>query len=108
MDINKGSILMLHNYGKGTLADYWFTGNTKPEAISKYFSLQDLDTASTTNLSTKAGNFNDVLVLRSDTVYPNSFDRLSKIYWSRKHGYVRLEINDNYTWELLKRLPVSN
>ncbi len=108
LNINKGSILMLDNYGEGTLAEYWFNGKTKPIAISNHFPVEILDTLSTISVSTKAGNFDDVLLLKSDTVYPTSFDRLSKVYWSKKYGYVKIEINGDYKWELIKRLPVSN
>ena len=99
---------MLDNYGEGTLAEYWFNGKTKPIAISNHFPVEILDTLSTISVSTKAGNFDDVLLLKSDTVYPTSFDRLSKVYWSKKYGYVKIEINGDYKWELIKRLPVSN
>ena len=101
----QGSIFMMHNYSKGSYVDYWFTGHIKREAISNPFYVRDLDTLKTFSYSTKAGHFDDVILIKSDTVYPNIFDRLSKIYWSKKVGYIKIEVNDTLQWELIKRLP---
>jgi len=104
----EGSILMIHNYGKGSYVDYWFTGYVKREAISNPFYVQDLDTEKTFTYSTKAGLFDDVILLKCDTVYPNNFDRLSRIHWSKKFGYVKIEVNESLQWELIKRLTSTN
>lgn len=102
-----GSIFMIHNYSEGSYVDYWFTGHLKPEAISNPFFVRDLDTMKRINHSTKAGDFDDVFIIKCDTVYPDNFDRLSKIYWSKKFGYIRLEVNEILQWELIKRLPAT-
>ena len=99
---------MIHNYGKGSYVDYGFTGYVKREAISNPFYVQDLDTAKTITYSTKAGLFDDVIVIKCDTVYPNIFDRLSRIHWSKKFGYVKIEVNESLQWELIKRLTATD
>ena len=100
----RGSIFMIHNYDKGSYVDFWFTGHAKREAISNPHFVRDLDTIKTSLHSIKAGDFDDVIVIKADTVYPNIFDRLSKIYWSKQFGYLKLEINEDIQWELIKRL----
>jgi hypothetical protein len=100
-----GSIFMIHNYSKGSYVDYWFTGHLKPEAISNPFFVRDLDTMKRIRHSTKAGDFDDVFIIKCDTVYQDNFDRLSKVYWSKKFGYTRLEVNETLKWELIKRIP---
>jgi hypothetical protein len=103
-----GSIFTIDNYRKGSYIQFWFTGHAKREAISNSLFARDLDTIKASFHSTKAGDFDDVIVIKADTVYPNIFDRLSKIYWSRQFGYIRLEVNEALLWELIKRLPAKS
>jgi hypothetical protein len=39
-----------------------------------------------------------IIITRTHEKSPN---RLEKLYWSKSKGIVRIEINDNYYWELL-------
>ena len=103
--LKKGSIFIMSNYGKGSYVTFWFAGVTKGESISNPFFIGNLDTIKPITYSTKAGTFDDVVVIKSDTVYPDNFDRLSTIFWSRKFGYLEIEVNDSLKWELIGRLP---
>jgi hypothetical protein len=96
-----GSILIMDNHIKEPEFTFWFKG-VSYQAISKAFTLRSIDSLVPTTYQTKVGIFDDVLIFKTDTVYPDIFDRISKVYWSRHFGYVRVEINDTSSWELIK------
>jgi len=67
------------------------------------YKLMDLDKYPTMSITTKAGTFNDVIKLESVMYRPKRKNSVKFMYWSKKHGYLKFERADGFTWELIQK-----
>jgi hypothetical protein len=102
-----GSILMISSYPESHFS-FWFTGFDKSEAVSSSMYTKDLGGYETKRLEVKAGTFNDVIILSPLHTSPSHLDPISTVHWSKKEGYLKIQINSNHTWELVKKITVKN
>lgn len=55
------------------------------------------------SINTKADTFNDVIKLEPNVYYSNRETAAKYMYWSKKHGFVKLEREDGFSWELVNK-----
>ena len=107
-ETQKGSIFMIHNYGEGATIDFWFAGIDKRDSYSRSVKAIELLNLEKTSLVTRIGNFKDVVIIETDTIYTSQYhDRISKVFWSIEQGYLKLEIDDSKEWLLVQKINAN-
>lgn len=72
------------------------------------FKLKDLEKYPTFSITTKAGTFDDVIKLESVMYRPKRKNSVKFMYWSKKHGYIKFERADGFTWVLVEKYKLKN
>jgi hypothetical protein len=102
-----GEMLKLLNYDNGEFIYFSFIGDTKRESTSTEFKISDLDTIKPISTKINGRLYKDIIKITSSTNYDVSRDIVSTVLWSKKEGYVSIEINGKKHWTLLNRLPTN-
>lgn len=55
------------------------------------------------SINTKASTFNDVIKLEPNAYYSSQKTAAKYMYWSKKNGFVKLEREDGFSWELINK-----
>lgn len=72
------------------------------------YKLKELEKQSLSSVTTKAGTFDDVIKLKPKVYYSEREDEVQFMYWSKKHGYIKFERADGFTWELVEKYNANN
>ncbi len=87
----------VQNFSSKTDIDYRIKINEKRYYLGTNF--KTFKKLETENLNVNGTKFNDVILIeRKDE---KSSYRLDRLYWSKSKGIVRIDINENYYWELI-------